>query len=161
MAAGSGQWFSPPVQPQLQYPMPKLSRFRPLLPHVAMLKKSETPSQASTPLWLLCMAQTFIVPLHRQKRGRCRDSKSMFSVWHSFHQPQTLSPLMCRNVCLCVPLPSILSSLPAMIIYTEILAFWVAKPNCLLLHTCFLNHCDHKGKTRTTHFSKCKYNFPA
>lgn len=125
------------LQPQLQYPMPKLSRFRPLLPHVAMLKKSETSSQASTPLWLLCMAQTFIVPLHRQKRGSCRDSKSMFSVWHSFHQPQTLSPLMCRNVCLCVPLPSILSSLPAMITYTVVLAFWVAKPNCLLLHTCF------------------------
>lgn len=91
------------LQPQLQYPMPKLSRFRPLLPHVAMLKNSETPSQASTPLWLLCMAQTFIVPLHRQKRGRCRDSKSMFSVWHKQFPPAsdsvTSNVQKCMSLC--------------------------------------------------------------
>lgn len=98
--------------------------------------KSLRPPQGSTPSWLPCMAQTFIVALHRQKWGRCRDSKSMFPDTNCFHH---LCHLLCAeiHVSVSVFLPSILFSLLAMITNREVLAVWVAKPNCLLLHTCF------------------------
>lgn len=89
-----------------------------LLFHVWQCWKSLRSAKASTSPWLPCMAQAFMVPLHRQKWGRCRDSKSMFSDTNCSHQPQTLS-LLCAEmyVFISVSLPSILFSLLTMITY--------------------------------------------
>lgn len=86
------------LHPQLQCPMPKLSRFKPLL-RVAMLKKSETFTSIYTPLIALHGSDIYS-PIAQTEVRQVQGFKKHV-LWHKLFPPASdSSPLMCRNLCL-------------------------------------------------------------